>query len=458
MAPSLNAVWLDWRVAAVASLCLFAVVPLVPRARHRVLDAIRPFVGETAMVFALYALWQWAATLGASKVVGAEARGLWIARFEHTLHWPSEAAIERWFIHNELVMRSMNIYYLGAHVPALGVLLVWLFARHRADYPKWRTTGAILTGVSLAIQLIPVAPPRLLPQLGFVDAAALYNQSVYGPGGIDIAPQVAAMPSVHVGWAVFIALVATRVSPSRWRWLVWIHPFLTVLVVTATANHWWLDGVVSILLLPLCYLAQVGITRGAGALRAAVLARRDTSALAGAEVAFAAVSRQCQRPGCAEPAAVSYGFDARERVAWLAPLGCAAGGVLCQRHAERFLVPRGWWLNDRRQDTTLFSANSAPAPSDAPVPPKPRRRRRPPAPVVAAPEASDVSLPLDALVAPLDVAVEPVVIEHGWARGVASIGDLDGLLDARTPLLARAFKQPGTAGERPPQAAGDAVS
>jgi hypothetical protein len=463
-------VWLDWRIAAVASICLFVVTPLVPRGRHRAFAVIRPFAGETAMVLALYALWQWAATLGATKVEGAEQRGLWIARFQHTLHWPNELSVERLFIQHELIMRAMNLYYLGVHVPALGVFLVWLFVRHRPEYAKWRTTGAILTGVSLAIQLIPVAPPRLLPQLGFVDAAALYHQSVYGPGGIDIAPQVAAMPSVHVGWAVFIALVVIMVSPSRWRWLVLIHPLATVLVVVATANHWWLDGVVAVLLIPLSYVAQVPLTRGANFLRDLVFTRRDTTDRAGAEVACAAVRRQCERPGCAEPAAATYGFDARERVAWLAPLGDGAGSLLCQRHAEGFAVPRGWWLNDRRQDATLFTARSAAEPEDKAAPTRTRRRRRPVVAATPAPEPVDESLPLDAETPPVVIApvvepvvvepvvVAPVVVEHGWARRAASMGDLDGLLDARTPLLARAFRQPGTAGERPPHAAGDAAS
>ncbi len=445
MARSLSPVWLDWRIAAVASICLFAVTPLVPRARHRFFDVARPFAGETAMVLALYALWQWAATLGADKVAGAEERGLWIDRFQHTLRWPSELRVERVFINHELVMRAMNLYYLGVHVPAMGVFLVWLFVRHRADYPRWRTTGAILTGVSLAIQFIPVAPPRLLPQLGFIDAAALYHQSVYGQGGIDIAPQVAAMPSVHVGWAVFIALVVIKVSPSRWRWLVLFHPLATVLVVVATANHWWLDGVVSVLLLPLCYVAQVPLTRGAHLLRALVFARRDTTYPAGAELACAAVRRQCERPGCGEPAAAAYGFDARARVAWLGPLADDAGGVLCRRHAERFAVPRGWWLNDRRQDAALFSTGTAPTAVAATKPSRARRRRRAVAPEAPAPEALDESLPLDP---------EPhaPVVEQAWARRMASMGDLDGLLNARTPLLARAFKLPDTAGERPPPA------
>ena len=58
------------------------------------------------------------------------------------------------------------------------------------------------------------------------------------------------MPSVHVGWAVFIAVAVITVSPSRWRWLVLAHPLLTTLAVVATANHWWLDGIVAAALLP----------------------------------------------------------------------------------------------------------------------------------------------------------------------------------------------------------------
>ena len=57
------------------------------------------------------------------------------------------------------------------------------------------------------------------------------------------------MPSVHVGWAFLIAFVVITVSDSRWRWLVVAHPVLTLLVVVATANHFWLDGIVACLLL-----------------------------------------------------------------------------------------------------------------------------------------------------------------------------------------------------------------
>jgi hypothetical protein len=99
-----------------------------------------------------------------------------------------------------------------------------------------------------------------LPQLGFVDLAAKYGQSVYNDGGVGAATQVAAMPSIHVAWAAFIALTVICVSTSRWRWLVLAHPILTTIVVVATANHWWIDGVVGVALIPVAYVVGVAGT------------------------------------------------------------------------------------------------------------------------------------------------------------------------------------------------------
>jgi hypothetical protein len=62
------------------------------------------------------------------------------------------------------------------------------------------------------------------------------------------------MPSLHVGWAVLVAVAAVAVGTSRWRWLVVAHPVLTVVAVVATANHWWLDGVVAVMVMGIAYL------------------------------------------------------------------------------------------------------------------------------------------------------------------------------------------------------------
>jgi len=148
-----------------------------------------------------------------------------------------------------LWIQAANGYYAIAHVPAVIALLLWAFIRHRDRYPHLRNVLALLTGACLAVQLVAVAPPRMFPGLGFVDSGHLYGQSVYTAVGTGVSDQLSAMPSLHVGWAVLVGLTVVMVSTSRWRWLVLAHPVLTLIVVAATANHWWLDGVVAVAIL-----------------------------------------------------------------------------------------------------------------------------------------------------------------------------------------------------------------
>jgi len=217
-----------------------------------------PVAGEAAIIAGLYALWQLAGTLSAVGPQGAYAHGEWILRFEHG--WlPSERDTQRWVLPHRWLGEFCNLYYAGVHFAALGALLLWVFLRHRRYYPRLRLTTVILTASCLLIQLIPVAPPRLLASgYGFVDLASVYGQSVYSGTGVD---ELSAMPSVHVGWAMLVALITIRVSVSRWRWLVLAHPVITVFVVTATANHYWLDGIVAIVLLAAAEGVQSGVGR-----------------------------------------------------------------------------------------------------------------------------------------------------------------------------------------------------
>jgi hypothetical protein len=105
------------------------------------------------------------------------------------------------------------------------------------------------TAAALAIQLIPVAPPRMIDKAHLIDTPLTYGQSVYGPMNADSPDQLSAMPSVHVAWAVLVGFTVWRVSTSKWRWIGPLHTVLTITVVTATANHYWADGIVAVALL-----------------------------------------------------------------------------------------------------------------------------------------------------------------------------------------------------------------
>jgi MFS superfamily sulfate permease-like transporter len=178
-----------------------------------------------------------------------------VLHIEQLLHLPSDLAIQRLVLPYPRLVESLNVYYLYAHLNGMVLFLVWMFWRHRDVYPRARNAIVILTAACLVIQTVPVAPPRMLTNLGFVDTALEYGQSVYGPFGSGMANQLAAMPSVHVAWALLVAYFVVTASTSRWRWLVLLHPALTVFVVVATANHYLLDGVVAAALLALTLLA-----------------------------------------------------------------------------------------------------------------------------------------------------------------------------------------------------------
>jgi hypothetical protein len=229
------------------------------RARHRWLPALAGGSREAAAVMLLFALWQVAGTLALTRVSGAFDRARTILDVERFLHLPSEAWLQGLVLPHPTFVEWVNGFYLYVHINSIVIFLVWLFVRHRDRYPWARDTLVLLTAACLVVQLAPVAPPRFLP--GFVDTATVYGQSVYGPFGSGMADQLSAMPSVHVGWAVLVAVVVVVVARSPWRWLVVAHPVLTMLAVVATANHFWLDGVVAALLLAAVLPVTVAVDR-----------------------------------------------------------------------------------------------------------------------------------------------------------------------------------------------------
>ena len=248
--------WLEWQPAAVLA-CVFAVIALVARPHgYRSATVVAAFAQELAVMFTLYGVWRLANHLSLMQVNGAIWRGRWLWDVERAWHLPNEVTIQQMVLPHPLLTQFANIYYAVAHVPALIIFLVWLFSRHRADYPRVRNVLALTTLACLLIQLVPVAPPRLVPGLGIVDAPLLYHQSVYGPIGTGIAAQLSAMPSVHVAWALLVGVGVVMATTSRWRWVVLAHPILTCWAVVATGNHFWLDGLAAAVILALAAWAQ----------------------------------------------------------------------------------------------------------------------------------------------------------------------------------------------------------
>jgi hypothetical protein len=172
--------------------------------------------------------------------------------WERSLHLPGEGAVQSALLHGEALVRTANLYYAAVHFTATAAFLAWLYIRRPGHYLWARRVLALVTGGALVLHLVfPLAPPRMLDVTHLVDTGQAYGPTVYGatPETDSMANQFAAMPSLHFGWALMLAIGLIAATRSRWRPLWLLHPLVTLVVIVGTANHYWLDAIVATALL-----------------------------------------------------------------------------------------------------------------------------------------------------------------------------------------------------------------
>jgi len=177
----------------------------------------------------------------------ALAHGLSIVNIETWLHLDAERGLNRWLADHLLLGRWVGDYYALAHFVITVAVLVWLWWRHPGRYRLLRNA---LLGINvigfLVFWAFPVAPPRMLSGLGFVDidivAHSLGNLST---GALaHQANEYAAMPSLHVAWALWCAFAVWAIRTDRpARAGAAGYVILTSVVAMATGHHYFLDVV-----------------------------------------------------------------------------------------------------------------------------------------------------------------------------------------------------------------------
>jgi len=166
-----------------------------------------------------------------------------VLSFEQSLHIDPEHALDRWLAVHPTLALVISDYYDNAHFIVTLGLLGWLWWRRADIYRPLRSVLVLVNVLAFVVfWLFPVAPPRLLP--GFVDVvASTHAIGSWHTGELSsLANQYAAMPSLHIAWAVWCTLVAWRMWTQRWvRALAVVYPCLTAFAVLATGNHYVLD-------------------------------------------------------------------------------------------------------------------------------------------------------------------------------------------------------------------------
>jgi hypothetical protein len=199
-------------------------------------------LGFIAGVYFLYSVVRDAAP---SHEIGAFNRARSVLAIERFLHLDIEHATNQLVASHAWLAYICDYYYATLHfVVTIGVL-VWLYLRHPLRYRSIRTVLLTTNLVGLlGFWLISLAPPRMLP--GFVDTVVRFHTwgSLASNSIAKDANQYAAMPSLHVAWALWCGAAIVTFATRRWvRVLGVIYPLATVFVVLGTANHFVLDAV-----------------------------------------------------------------------------------------------------------------------------------------------------------------------------------------------------------------------
>lgn len=196
------------------------------------------------VVYSAYAHVRLAATAGRPT---AEAHGRQIHSLEKWLHIDIEHWANHTVVHIGWLKSFFDYYYSTFHFIVPLAILGVLYVRRPADYRWARSTLGFATLVALlGFWLYPLAPPRLMPGLGFIDTVHGVQDFAKPDYGTltSMTNQYAAMPSLHFGWSLWCGVMIVMLAPKLWmKALGLLHPLFTVSAIVATANHWVLDAV-----------------------------------------------------------------------------------------------------------------------------------------------------------------------------------------------------------------------
>ncbi|MEU1479001.1 phosphatase PAP2 family protein [Streptomyces sp. NPDC005760] len=205
----------------------------------------------------LIAVSYWTYSLIRNAVPEQKAEALrnadWIWRMEHHLGIAVEESVNHAVNSATWLIVGMNYYYATLHFVVTLSVLVWLYRSHPGRYAAARMVLFATTGVALVgYYLYPLAPPRLMSGGNFVDTVMVHQTwgSMASGDLKHMSNQYAAMPSMHIGWSLWCGLTIFALASVPWvRVLGLLYPAATLLVIVATANHFWLDAVGGVLCL-----------------------------------------------------------------------------------------------------------------------------------------------------------------------------------------------------------------
>ena len=166
-------------------------------------------------------------------------------------------AIENW----KGVIIFLNWVYTLGYWPVIFTTAIMLYIKDRPRYAYYRNIVLLSFAIALVVfYTFPLAPPRLLPDYGFINTIAQFGPSLYDSRDMAAYYNLfAAMPSLHIGWTLLLGVLFLKSTKYIWlKCFGIIYPILTFFAITMTANHYIIDAVGGTAVLLAAYLLYEG--------------------------------------------------------------------------------------------------------------------------------------------------------------------------------------------------------
>jgi hypothetical protein len=178
------------------------------------------------------------------QAVQAFENGRALVDLERAMGLFFEPALQAWAEGEEWILWVANTMYVNSHFIVTTSFLIWLYLARNEAYYFVRNMFMVAMGLALVGYVaFPTAPPRFLTEWGFTDSVAQFVGNEAETTASVLYNPYAAVPSMHVAFALMIAVPAISLVQHRTVKVLWaFYPLLVTFVVIVTANHYWLDA------------------------------------------------------------------------------------------------------------------------------------------------------------------------------------------------------------------------
>ena len=187
-----------------------------------------------------------------------------LIRIEQGLGLFVEPAVHAWASGSSLIIDGASWMYVNSHFAITTFTLAFIYLRRNASFYFIRNMFMVAMGIALILYAAyPTAPPRFMPEYGFSDSVAQFTGLTGDGSSADaLYNPFAAVPSMHVAFALMLGIPMARMARRAWAKALWVlYPALVTFVVVATANHWWFDAFTGALTAGLAALAAMAFAR-----------------------------------------------------------------------------------------------------------------------------------------------------------------------------------------------------